>query len=150
MNVVGATPYAETVGDTAAVEGRITRTFSGVKPNRGVRYGASSHVARFLLSAREFDPSLRFAANLRFGDDIETALSELEWSTVEIDRSEEPAPDVERSTMQWAAHEAFGGSAETPAVVYDRGDLGKEAMTRLVAPDERTLIDRATDLLDVV
>jgi len=52
MNVVGATPYAESVAETAAVEGRITRTLSGVQPNRGVRFEASSHVARFLLSAR--------------------------------------------------------------------------------------------------
>ncbi|MGA9401067.1 bifunctional hydroxymethylpyrimidine kinase/phosphomethylpyrimidine kinase, partial [Haladaptatus sp.] len=50
MNVVGATPYAEEVDETAAVEGRITRTMTGVKPNRGVRFSASSHVARFLLS----------------------------------------------------------------------------------------------------
>jgi len=47
MNVVGATPYAEEPGETAAVEGRITRTLSGINPNRGVRFGASSHVARF-------------------------------------------------------------------------------------------------------
>ncbi len=40
MNVVGATPYADSVAETAAVEGRITRTLSGVQPNRGVRFGA--------------------------------------------------------------------------------------------------------------
>jgi len=57
MNVAGATPYAERPGETVAVEGRITRTLSGVAPNRGVRFGASSHVARFLLAAREFDPA---------------------------------------------------------------------------------------------
>ncbi len=148
MNIVGASPYAEAVGDTAAVEGRITRTLSGIKPNRGVRFGASSHVARFLLTAREFDPSLRFAANLRFDDDIERVLGTLDWPVAEIDRSQEPDPDVERSTMQWAARRAFETDGQTPHVVYDRGDVGKEAITRLVAPDAPTLIDRAIDLLE--
>jgi len=107
MNVVGATPYAEEPGETAAVEGRITRTLSGINPNRGVRFGASSHVARFLLSAREFDPSVRFAVNRRFDDEIEDALGILDGPAVELDRTTEPEPDVEGSTMGWVAHRAF-------------------------------------------
>jgi len=35
MNVVGATPYAEEPGETAAVEGELPRTPSGINPNRG-------------------------------------------------------------------------------------------------------------------
>jgi hydroxymethylpyrimidine/phosphomethylpyrimidine kinase len=150
MNVVGATPYAESPGETAAVEGRITRTLSGVAPNRGVRFGASSHVARFLLSAREFDPSLRFAVNCRFDDDVEAALSELDGTTVELDRSAEPQPDTEGSTMGWVARRAFEQVAETPAAVYDRGDVGKEAITRVLAPDAGTVVSRVLSLAEAV
>ena len=146
LNVVGATPYAEATGDTAAVEGRITKTLSGIKPNRGVRFGASSHVARFLLTAREFEPALQFAANLRFDDAMEQALDALDWPTVEIDRSKEPAPGLEGSTMQWAARRAFETAVSVPYVVYDRGDVGKEAITRLLAPDAATLTDRTITL----
>ncbi|UWG50747.1 Hydroxymethylpyrimidine/phosphomethylpyrimidine kinase [Halalkaliarchaeum sp. AArc-CO] len=146
LNVVGATPYAEATVETAAVEGRITRTRSGVRPNRGVRFGASSHVARFLLSAREHDSTLRFAANLRFDDDVESALSALE-SVVEIDRSKEPAPDEEGSTMGWAAGRAFERAEKTPSAVFDRGDVGKEAMTRLLASDSETLRNRLETVL---
>jgi len=117
MNVVGATPYAEEPGETAAVEGRITRTLSGINPNRGVRFGASSHVARFLLSAREFDPSVRFAVNCRFDDEIEDALGILDGPAVELDRTTEPEPDVEGSTMGWVAHRAFERADGTPAAV---------------------------------
>lgn len=152
MNVVGATPYAESSNETAAVEGRITRTTSGIRPNRGTRFGASSHVARFLLSARESDPSLRFAANLRFDDAIEAALRTLDADVVEIDRSNEPTPDLEGSTMGWVARHAFqkAEGAESPAVIYDRGAVGKEAMTRLLAPDATTLAERALSILDAV
>jgi len=150
LNVVGATPYAERARETAAVEGRITKTLSGVRPNRGVRTDASSHVARFLLSAREGDPDLRFASNIRFGPEIEAALGGVDAETVEIDRSAEPSPEEEGSTMGWAARRAFEAADGTPAAVYDRGAVGKEAMTRVLAPDAETLADRLRALLEEV
>jgi len=150
LNVVGATPYAETPEEIAAVEGRITRTLSGVRPNRGVRAGASSHVARFLLSAREHDPDLRFAANVRFDARIEDGLDALDGDVVEIDRSNEPAPDEDGSTMGWAARRAFDLAGGTPAAVFDRGDVGKEAITRILARDAGTLADRLEALLESV
>ena len=150
MNVVGATPYAERPGETAAVEGRITRTLSGVHPNRGVRFGASSHVARFLLSAREFDPSLRFAVNCRFDEDVEAAFSELDGPAVELDRSEEPDPDAEGRTMGWVARRAFERADGTPSAVYDRGDVGKEAIARVLAPDAGTAVSRVLALAEAV
>ncbi|WP_226480411.1 bifunctional hydroxymethylpyrimidine kinase/phosphomethylpyrimidine kinase [Natrinema amylolyticum] len=148
MNVVGATPYAESVAETAAVEGRITRTLSGVQPNRGVRFGASSHVARFLLSAREFVPELRFAVNCRFDADIEAALEALEWPVAEYDRGEQPdeVKETEGSTMGWGARQAFEGRDEPPVAVVDRGEVGKEALVKIVASDPETLADRTLAL----
>ena len=152
MNVVGATPYAESVGETAAVEGRITRTVDGVQPNRGVRFGASSHVARFLLSMREGDPALRFAVNCRFGDDVEAALSALSGPVAEYNRDAEPV-DVkaeEGSTMGWGARRAFESVEGTPVAVVDRGEVGKEAITKLLAEDAETLRERTLTLLGTI
>ncbi|ELZ04170.1 bifunctional hydroxymethylpyrimidine kinase/phosphomethylpyrimidine kinase [Natrialba aegyptia] len=148
MNVVGATPYAESVDETAAVEGRITRTLSGIQPNRGVRFGASSHVARFLLAAREFSPDLRFAVNCRFGADVEAALAELGWERAEYDRADEPTADEEGETMGWGARQAFAdrNDEEPPTAVIDRGAVGKEAMTKLLADDAATLAERVVAL----
>nr|WP_244509924.1 thiamine-phosphate synthase family protein [Halogranum gelatinilyticum] len=153
MNVVGATPAAEAVDETAAVEGRITRTLSGVNPNRGVRLGASSHVARFLLAARESDPALRFAVNCRFADDVETALSALDGPVAEYDRSVEPESDEEGNTMGWGARQAFGtrdADEPTPVAVVDRGAVGKERIVKLVARDPAELVERTFTLLDAV
>ncbi|UPV76101.1 bifunctional hydroxymethylpyrimidine kinase/phosphomethylpyrimidine kinase [Halorussus limi] len=160
-NVVGATPYAESVGETAAVEGRITRTFSGVKPNRDVRFGASSHVARFLLACREFDPDLRFAANCRFDSDVAAALERLNWPVAEYDRGSEPEGVKERegSTMQWGARRAFEAARSadgessgdgTPVAVVDRGEVGKEAMTKVVARDGEELAERVLALSEAL
>jgi hydroxymethylpyrimidine/phosphomethylpyrimidine kinase len=150
MNVVGATPYAEAPEETAAVEGRIARTLSGVAPNRGVRFGASSAVARFLLSAREHDPTLRFAVNCRFDADIEAGLDRLDGPTVEIDRVAKPESDVEGHTMEWAAGRTFERAGETPAAVYDRGAVGKEAMTRVLASDVESAVTRVTAVASAV
>ena len=150
MNVVAATPYAERVGETAAVEGRITRTLSGVAAGRGVRFGASSHVARFLLAAREFDPAVRFAANCGFDAAVEQAMAALGWHTVEIDRTREPDPDEEGSTMNWAATRAMTQTDETPDAVFDRGAVGKEPMVRLLAADGERLADRLVSLAATV
>ena len=145
-------PYSESTGEVAAVEGRITRTLTGVTPNRGVRFGASSHVARFLLAAREVDPALRFAANCRFGDDVEVALADLGWTVAEYDRDAQPEAVAaeEGSTMGWGARRALGDVDGTPEAVVDRGSVGKEAVTKLLADDHVTLADRALALLDAL
>ena len=152
MNVVGATPYAEAVQDVAAVEGRITRTLSGVAPNRGVRFGASSHVARFLLAAREFDPGLRFAVNCRFDDDVEAALEAVDGPVAEYDRAGEPeaVKATEGSTMAWGARQAFEAATATPTAVVDRGEVGKEPLVKLLAADGQTLVDRTLALCEAV
>jgi hydroxymethylpyrimidine/phosphomethylpyrimidine kinase len=151
MNVVGATAYAEAVGETAAVEGRITRTFSGIAPNRGVRLGASSHVARFLLAAREFDPDLRFAVNCRFDDETEAATAELDGPVTEYDRDAEP--EAASGTMGWGARQAFGAvdaDDPTPVAVLDRGAVGKEAIIKVVGETPEELGERVFTLLDAV
>jgi len=121
---------------------------------RGVRFGTSSHVARFLLAAREFDPDLRYAVNCRF-DDVERALDATDWPVTEYDRGEEPeaVKAAEGSTMQWGARQAFEAAEGTPVAVAgpaDPGDVGEEAMVKLLAPDAETLTERTLGLRDEV
>ncbi len=146
MNVVGATPYAESVAETLAVEGRIRRTLDGVAVARGVRAGASSHMARFLLSAREFVPQFQFAANVCNDEATRSGLAALDGSVATTDRTQEPA---DASTMNWSAREVYGDleDDEPPVAVTDGGDLGKEPMIRLLARDAETLADRLGTVL---
>jgi hydroxymethylpyrimidine/phosphomethylpyrimidine kinase len=148
-NVVGATPFAEREGEVAAVEGRLRATSPGVSPAGEVRFGASGHVARFLLGAREFRPDLRFACNVRFDGDLATALDALGWPTAAVDREAQPdgVAAVEGSTMEWAARRAFG-DGDVPVAVFDRGAHGKEPICRVVAPDATTLGDRLAALAE--
>ncbi|WP_254279852.1 bifunctional hydroxymethylpyrimidine kinase/phosphomethylpyrimidine kinase [Haloarcula marina] len=101
MTVAGATPYAETPAEVAAVEGRITRTLDGVRPNRGVRFGAGGTVAQFLLAAREHDPALRYAVNCRLTDGVEDALRDLAGTVSGYDPSERPDDVTREATTAW-------------------------------------------------
>ncbi|WP_340099576.1 bifunctional hydroxymethylpyrimidine kinase/phosphomethylpyrimidine kinase [Salinibaculum salinum] len=149
LNVVGATPYAEVPTECAAVEGRVTRTLDGVAANRGVRFGASTNVARFLLAAREYDSDLRFAVNCRFDDDIERALDALDGPVAEYDPSNRPE-EAAGQTVEWAATEAFAERDESPVAVAGRAGVGWEPTVVLLAPDTATLADRTVTLLDAV
>ena len=137
MNVAGATPYAEGVGETAAVEGRITKSLDGVAADRPVRFGASSHIARVLLAAREHDPTLRFALNVKHDDATSDRLSRLSGPVGRFDRADEP---THADTMDWGTDEAFRTCDGTPAAVVDDGAFGKEPMIRLLAADSATLL----------
>ncbi|WP_302082792.1 bifunctional hydroxymethylpyrimidine kinase/phosphomethylpyrimidine kinase [Salinibaculum rarum] len=149
LNVVGATPYAEVPTECAAVEGRITRTLDGVAANRGVRFGASTNVARFLLAAREFDSDLRFAVNCRVDDEIEAALDALDGTVAEYDPANRP-PEAEGQTVEWAATQAFEASDTTPVAIAGRAGVGWEPTVVVLAPDSATLADRTIGLLDAV
>jgi len=137
-NVAGATPYAESVDEIAAVDGRLSRTTTGVAATGGVRFGASSHLARFLLGVREYAPERRFVLNCRVTDETRAALAELEIPVAWFDRREEPA---DASTMNWAARHVFGERGERPVAVADDGAVGKEPMIRVVTETPAELVD---------
>ncbi|PSQ23348.1 bifunctional hydroxymethylpyrimidine kinase/phosphomethylpyrimidine kinase [Halobacteriales archaeon QS_9_67_15] len=148
-NVAGATPYAERPGETAAVEGRITRTRSGAQPNCGVRFGASTHVARLLLAARERDPRLRFAANCRYDGPVADTLSTLDGPVAEFDRADASA-SAGADAVEWGSETAFDAVDGTPAAVVDHGASGDEPLVFLLAREPDALVDRTLTLLEAV
>ncbi|QIO21836.1 bifunctional hydroxymethylpyrimidine kinase/phosphomethylpyrimidine kinase [Haloarcula sp. JP-L23] len=150
MTVAGATPYAETPDEVAAVEGRITRTMDGVRPNRGVRFGAGSTVAQVLLAAREHDPALRYAVNCRLTDAVEAALDDLAGSVSGYDPSERPSDVAATPATAWGVGQAFEASEGSPVAVVDRGEVGVAGSVTLLAVDSETLVERVETLLDAV
>jgi hydroxymethylpyrimidine kinase/phosphomethylpyrimidine kinase len=153
-NVAGATPCAERPDEVAAVEGRITRTLSGVKPTRGVRFGASTHVAGTVLAAREADAAVRFGANFRYDDDVAAALDALDAPVVEVGTDDERDRDSGGAsggpTGERAVTAAVADAGETPGAVLDHGGYGSEPLVTLLAADPDGLLARATAVLDGV
>jgi len=71
---------------------------------------------------------------------------------VEFDRADEPAAVKERegSTMGWGARQAWEAADGTPVAVIDRGEVGTEAIVKLLADDAETLGERTFALLDAL
>jgi hydroxymethylpyrimidine/phosphomethylpyrimidine kinase len=137
--VVGATPYAESPAECAAVDGRLVGTLDGVRGG-DARFGVSDRLVGLLLAAREADPDLRFAASYRHDDAI---LAGLEAPVVELD----PGTTAETAAAPDRVTEAVGGVAERPVALVDAGGPGVEATVSLFATDSSTLVDRTAELL---
>ena len=130
--------------DVAAVEGRMVRVGPRVKACGAVRFGASSHVARIILSAMSFDPETKAGMNIRYGPDVLDAVSDLGLTASSFSRDDEPSGS---KTMSWGTAEAIKSfrsrpgsgagsppdiSESLPQVIWDRGGPGKEPMIRLL------------------
>jgi len=143
-NVAVAAENATDPSEVAAVEGRITRTVDGPRPNRAARMGASDHLARFLIACRAHDPELRCVINCRHDDGTRAALGELDWTVATYDRRDQPdaVRNEEGSTMAWAGDETVGDVEGTPDAVTDPGAHGKEPMCKLLARDSEELVEK--------
>ena len=86
-------------------------------------------MARLVLTASSFDPSLRAGLNLRFSPFLLRACRKLGLEVGEFRREEEPKGV---KTMEWAIKYVVKKKGRVPRVIVDRGGKGKEAMIRLL------------------
>ncbi|RLG74815.1 MAG: bifunctional hydroxymethylpyrimidine kinase/phosphomethylpyrimidine kinase, partial [Thermoprotei archaeon] len=72
MNVVMALPkhYARSTEDVAGVLGRVVRYGKKVKAVGPPSFGASSHLARAILKAMEFDQNIRAVLNIKYSEEV--------------------------------------------------------------------------------
>ncbi|MEA1893848.1 MAG: bifunctional hydroxymethylpyrimidine kinase/phosphomethylpyrimidine kinase [Euryarchaeota archaeon] len=129
-NIGSAIPAAQSVGDVAAVRGRIVTVGDGRARAVGcAEFGASSHIARLILAVMQFDPMIRSAMNIRYSKDIISACEECGYTMASFDRKDEPP---HHKTMDWGAEYAITEAGSVPQVIWDAGGVGKEAMVRIL------------------
>jgi len=153
MGVVGATRYAETPAEVVGVDGRLSRTRSGIRPTAGVRSGGSRGLARQLVAARETHPELRFAVNCRFDGGVESALAAVDGPVVEAAADDEDETSIERvdhTAPVVGIDEDSLPNGEPPAAVVDRGGEGREPGVVLFASDSETLLERTLTLYEAL
>ena len=146
MAVAAATPHAERPDEVAAVDGRITLTMGGPRPNHGVRFGAEPELARCLLAVREHDPTRRFAVTCRLDDDIEAALDGLGGPIASVGTGERAA----EATPAAQIGRAFEGVDGSPVAVVDPGAVGVEGRVLVLADGAATVTERVETLLNAV
>ncbi len=130
MNVAEVFDPSQDLEGVVGLSGRIV--LDGDRPRAIGRPvpGGSKHVGTVALTAHRLDPSVRAAVNARYDEEFVERARNLEFVVSSFDRSEEP--EEADSTMEWGTETAFRRVGDTPDVIYDEGDVGKEPMIRVL------------------
>jgi hydroxymethylpyrimidine kinase/phosphomethylpyrimidine kinase len=125
--------------EVAAFTGRIVRMGDRAKTIGCAGFGASKHVARIVLAASAFDPSIRCALNFKYSDDNVRACRRAKLTVASFDRAKEPKG---ASSMTWGVTHAIEKRGSVPDVIFDRGGVGKEPMIRLLGRDPSDVLSK--------
>lgn len=151
INVAMALPYAESINDIAAIPGRLVKVFNSVKSSSCPEFGASSHLARYLLEIMRYDAKKRAAINIKFSESLLAFLKGMNLKISFFDRREEP-DEIKRTegmTIPWGVRQAIARIGEAPDVIYHMGDLGKEPMIVIFGEDAVLLAKKIVELADL-
>ncbi len=142
-NIAMGIPNAYSVSDVAAVSGRIVRLKNEPHAVGCIAFGASSHIARIVLTAMHYNDLMRASMNIRYSEEALFACKDLGFSIASFRREDEPQGV---STMEWGVSDAINRVGKVPDVIYDKGGVGKEAMIRLLGRDAMEVAGKATKI----
>lgn len=142
-NVAMAVPGACDVSDVAAVAGRIVRLKGRPACVGCVEFGASSHVARIILAAMQYDSTYRASVNIRYSKEVLDICREMGLSMSSFSRAEEPE---HTHTMDWGVSHAIELYGSVPVIIFDEGGMGKEPMVRVLGRSAQDVAKTATEV----
>jgi hydroxymethylpyrimidine kinase/phosphomethylpyrimidine kinase len=142
-NIAMAVSNASSARDVAAVQGRIVRYKNAPHAVGCTSFGASSHIARIVLTAMRFNSSMKAAMNIRYSKETLSACENIGLEIASFSREDEPE---EVATMEWGVGEAIKRAGRVPDVIFDTGGVGKEAMIRLLGRDAIEVAGRALQI----
>jgi thiamine-phosphate diphosphorylase len=133
-NLVMAKKDAHDIEDVAGIPGRITVLNGLPKASAEPDYGASSHMARLVLSIMKYDPEMRSALNMKYHPILVDICSKLGLMVSCYNRNQEPikVQNEEGSSIPWGVKVAVERIGAVPDVIYHTGSWGKESMLVLL------------------
>lgn len=144
MNIGFAMSSAQGIEDVAAFPGRIGVHGGKVYSKGEPQFGASRHVARFILGFMEYFPSHRSCVNIRFdkmfiarGQEKGLSVFCLGGGTKASTTREKKENDID-SLIRKILKEVDN----PPDMIYDEGFVGKEPMIRLFARSPLELLQK--------
>ncbi|MDD5582874.1 MAG: bifunctional hydroxymethylpyrimidine kinase/phosphomethylpyrimidine kinase [Candidatus Marinimicrobia bacterium] len=143
-NLVYALPFAENFEDIAGIPGRIIRVGDNVETLHDPDFGVTKHISKIVLTAMRTDPSYRSAMNIVFSEKIVQLCKEAGWIVSSFNREEEPEEIKikEGSSLEWGTQEAINRIGKVPDVIFDRGEVGKEPIVRLLGYTPADVIEK--------
>jgi hydroxymethylpyrimidine kinase / phosphomethylpyrimidine kinase / thiamine-phosphate diphosphorylase len=151
-NLAMGLPGANSPADVAAFPGRLVRFHDSIRTLADPEFGASSHIAKIVLTAMRYDPECRTVLNVFYSKEILAAVRELDLFIVSFNRKMEPHDVKERegSSLEWGSEQAIQEHGRVPDIIYDLGDEGKEPMIRILGPTPGHVVDIALRIVDMV
>jgi hydroxymethylpyrimidine/phosphomethylpyrimidine kinase len=139
-----ALPYAANPDDVAAFPGRLVRLKKSFAILGAPAFGASRHVARIILTVMGRHPEYRSALNIRFEESWLKAARRLGFDLGGFDRREEPSriKHKEGSSLSWGVGRVLEKTGRVPDLIFDRGDVGKEPMIRVLGKNPADVADK--------
>lgn len=135
-NLVYALSHAKSKREVAGIDGRVTVVNGFPKASGFPRFGASSHMARFILEIMKVDPEMRaginFIYNQEFGKWLKVYCTKNNLLLARIDRSKEPDEKKKREgdSMVWKVGEAIrSAGGKIPDIAYETDATGKEPVS---------------------
>ena len=150
-NLGYALPYAETQKDVAAFPGRLVRLGKRIVSVGSPAFGASRHIANIILTTMRHDPKFRSAMNIRFSERVVQECRTLGWRVCSFDRSDEPEAIKQRegSSLGWGTEMVLSKEIRIPDIIFDRGDMGKEPMIRVLGRNPDEVVDKVIALKEL-
>jgi hydroxymethylpyrimidine/phosphomethylpyrimidine kinase len=147
-NLGYALSLAETHEDVAAFPGRLVRLGKRIVSVAAPAFGASSHIATIILTAMRHDPQFRSAMNIRFSEKLIVQCQALGWKVASFDRTEEPEAikQQEGGSLEWGTETVLSKETKIPDVIFDRGDVGKEPMIRVLGRNPEEVVGKVLQL----
>jgi hydroxymethylpyrimidine kinase/phosphomethylpyrimidine kinase len=143
-------PKATDHSHVAAFPGRIIRCGEKTHVPSPPAFGASRHVANIILTIVRAHPDLRSVMNIRFSEDLVRKAASRHLAAASFDRGEEPEDvrEAEGSSLAWGVEAVLAREGAVPDLIFDRGDLGKEPMIRVLGKDPADVARKVLTLLD--
>ena len=141
-NLGYALPWAREPEEVAAFPGRFVRLGQEVTKVADPEFGASRHIAQIILTVMAYDPEMRSAMNIKYGGEILAQARRMGLRVKHFNRQDEPRPvkRKEGSILSWGVHGVLEKTSKIPDIIFDRGDVGKEPMIRVLGRDPEDVV----------
>jgi hydroxymethylpyrimidine/phosphomethylpyrimidine kinase len=131
--------------DVVAFPGRLIRLTDSIVSVEDPAPGASQHIAKIILTVLKYDRRFRSAMNLRYSPAVIEQCRACGFSMASFDRGQEPpaVKQAEGSTLEWGTDLVLSTASHIPDIIFDTGDVGKEAMIRLLGTSPHDVAEKA-------
>lgn len=143
-NFVYAKKKAQTPQDVCGIDGRIIRSKNTIRIYGDINFGCSKHMASVVLAAQTKHPTIRSALNITYSKETIQRCKKIGFTIASFDRNKEPT--TAPSTMEWGTQQAIKKTTHTPDIIYDKGDIGKEPMIRILGTKPTDIIQKISHI----